>query len=246
MKITNSLFFASLGLVLSLAGRSALAQDNGGGAASAGQVRQEVRSLINDLNDPNYDYSKVPERMREVFQDFGAATSSMDPDTSRQFRQDLMQQLRPVLEANQQKIQEAMQMAFLKGLQQPMGCSDDEFEAIRPYLQKVVEAYQAAQVFRFGPRNNRNGNGNNQQNNAPAPRPQQSATPPAPVAKAVDDLQSTLSDPNAPSDLIHNKLDVLRQARDKAQQDLSIARQQLQQLLTQRQEAVLVEYGLLE
>ena len=55
-----------------------------------------------------------------------------------------------------------------------------------------------------------------------------------------------MSDPNANTDLIKNKLDILRQAQDKAKQDLNVARGQLQALLTERQEAVLVENGLLD
>jgi hypothetical protein len=207
-------------------------------ATSPGQIREEVRSLINDLNDPNYDYSKVPERMREVFQDFRSATDGMDPDAAQSLRQELFQQLMPTLQANQQKIQDAMRLAFLKSLQQPLGCSDDEFAAIRPYLEKVVDAYNASQVFRFGGRG-RGGPGG-MGNGGP------NGQPPAPVQKAINDLQTAIDDPNSPSDLIHNKLDGLRQARDKAKQDLIVARGQLQALLTQRQEAVLVEYGLLE
>jgi hypothetical protein len=264
MKIARTLLIATLGLLLSLVTKPALAQNNGGGGgASAGQIRQEVHSFINDLNDPNYDYSKVPERMREMFQDFRSATQDMDPDQARQFRQDLMQQLWPVLQANQDKIRQAMQDAFLKNLQEPLGCTDEEFAAIRPYLEKVVDAYNAAQVARFGGpgfgnRRNQNGqngpngqngnqpNGNQQNSTPPRPTPPPSNVPVSPVQQAVTDLQTTLDDPNSPSDLIHNKLDVLRQARDKAQQDLSIAQSQLQGLLTQRQEAVLVQYGLLE
>jgi hypothetical protein len=243
MKI-KSLLAATLTLALSLLARPALAQNNGGGGgggtgASPGQVRDEVRSLINDLNDPNYDYSKVPQRMRDVFQDFRSATDGMDPDRAQQFRQDLFQQLMPVLQANAQKIQDAMRLAFLKSLQQPLGCSDDEFTAIQPYLGKVVDAITASQVNRFG-------GGGGRIPGIPGraqPTANQQLTP---VQKAINELQTTLDDPNSSSDLIHNKLDAVRQARDKAKQDLIVARSQLQALLTQRQEAILVEYGLLE
>lgn len=240
MKTYDKLLVIFCGLMMSLIAVPAKAQNAGGqtAASTPGQVRDEVHQLINDLNDPNYDYSKVPDRMREVFQDFRSATDSMDPSQAQQFRQDLFQQLMPVIQQNQQKIQDAMRLAFLKGLQQPMGCSDEEFAAIRPYLEKVVDALQASQVNRFrgfGP----------PQNGTQGPNGQKPPSVSA-VQQAASDLQSTLSDDNASSDLIKNKLDILRQAQDKAKQDLTVARSQLQALLTERQEAVLVENGILD
>jgi hypothetical protein len=228
--------------MMTLIGVPAMAQNANGqtAAASPEQVREEVHQLINDLNDPNYDFSKVPDRMQQMFQDFRSATDSMDQDTARQFRQDLFQQLMPVLQQNQQKIQQAFRDSFLNGLQKPMGCSDEEFAAIRPYLEKVADAFQATQVNRFrgggGPQNGTQGPNNQRPTDA-----QVSA-----VQQAASDLQATLSDDNASADLIKNKLDILRQAQDKAKQDLTVARSQLQALLTARQEAVLVEYGLLD
>jgi hypothetical protein len=243
MKSVNKFLLALCGLVLMLTAVPANAQQNPdaqAAPASPAQVREEVHQLITDMQDPNYDFSKIPDRMRQAFQDFRSATDGMDPDTAQQFRQDLMTQLMPVLQANQQKIQEAIRMSFLKSLQTPLGCSDDEFSALMPYLEKVVDAFQATQVNRFRPQNqNQNGTqGPNQQ------RPNNANV--SAVQQAASDLQDTLSDPSANSDLIKNKLDILRQAQDKAKQDLTVARGQLQALLTQRQEAVLVEYGLLD
>ena len=238
MNTKNKLLMIVSGLMMSLIALPAKAQnaDRPRPAASPGQVRAEVHQLINDLNDPNYDFSKFPDRMRETFQDFRSATDSMDPSQAQQFRQELFQQLMPVIQANQQKIQDAMRLAFLKSLQQPLGCSDDEFAAIKPYLEKVVDAFQATQTNRFrgGPANGTQG-----QNNQPAANTSE-------VQKAASDLRTALDDPSANPDLIKNKLEILRQAQDKAKQDLTVARSQLQALLTERQEAVLVEYGLLD
>jgi hypothetical protein len=85
------------------------------------QMQQEVRQLAADLDDPNYDYSKAPDRIRQAFRDMQSVTNSMDPDAARQFRMDIMQQVLPVFQRNQAKIQKAMQLAFLKDLQQPLG-----------------------------------------------------------------------------------------------------------------------------
>lgn len=251
MNTKNKLMMIVCGLMMFLIAVPARAQNaggqNGGGqnaggqdsgsqsSASPGQVRTEVHQLISDLNDPNYDFSKFPDRMRELFQDFRAATDGMDPSDAQQFRQEMFQQLMPVIQQNQQKIQDAVRLAYLKSLQEPLGCSDDEFAAIKPYLQKVVDAWQATQTFNFGgPRNGTQGQNNQPNANVSA------------VQQAASDLRATLNDPDSPSDLIKNKLDILRQAQDKAKQDLTVARSQLQALLTERQEAVLVEYGLLD
>lgn len=241
MNVRTKLSLLLCGMMMALICVPAPAQqnnnNNNGSTATPGQVREEVNQLIRDLNDPNYDYSKVPTQMREVFQDFRSATDGMDQDQAQQFRQDLMSRLFPVIQQNQAKIRQAVQDEYLKSLQQPMGCTDDEFAAIRPYLEKVVDAAQAAQVNRFrGFRNTADGAQQRPANNPNA----------SPVQQAADDLEQTLNDPSSNSDLIKNKVDTLRQAKDKANQDLTIARSQLQALLTQRQEAVLVEYGLLD
>jgi hypothetical protein len=240
MNTKSKLLMIFCGVMTTLIAVSAKAQrtpDAQTTPATPGQVREEVHQMITDMQDPNYDFSKIPDRMRQTFQDFRSASDSMDANTAQQFRQDLMTQLMPVIIANQQKIQDAMRLAFLKSLQEPMGCSDEEFAAIRPYMEKVVDAQQASQVNRFrgGPPQNGTQGPNN-------PRPANVSA----VQQAASDLQSTLSDPDANSDLIKNKLDILRQAQDKAKQDLTVARSQLQALLTARQEAVLVENGLLD
>ena len=203
-------------------------------AASPAQARQEVRQFAADLRNPDYDFSQAPNQMRQVFRDLRSAANSVDPQQGRQFRQDLMQTLRPLLQANRDKIRQAMQMAFLKSLQQPLACTDDEFAAILPYLENVVTASQAARFTQF------RGVAAGAIANTTSANPQLSA-----VQQAANDLQTTLSDSTASPQLIQNKLELLRQLRDKANQDLSVARQQLKSLLTQRQEAVLVEDGLL-
>ena len=208
-------------------------------------LQQEVHQLAADLDDPNYDYSKAPDRIRQAFQDMRSVTNNMDPDAARQFRMELMQQVLPVFQRNQAKIQKAMQMAFLKDLQEPLGASDDEFAVIRPLLEKVVDAMResdggAARFRRFpgfgGPPGQQN---NNTQNAANAPAL-------SPVDQATQDLQSAVDDPSVNSDVIKTRLDTLRQAKSKATQDLTVARDALRAVLTVRQEAILVDRGVLD
>ncbi|HEX4055968.1 MAG TPA: hypothetical protein VHX86_17020 [Tepidisphaeraceae bacterium] len=198
----------------------------------------EVRQFATDLDDPNYDYSKVPARMRQVFTDMRGITDGMDPDQVRELRTQLFQEIRPALERNQAKIQKAMQMAFLKELQEPLGASDDEFSAIEPLLEKVVDAQREAdggmaRFRRFGRPPGQNNSQNSQQQLSP-------------VDQATENLQTVLDDPNSSGDQIKARLDTLRQAKSKAVQDLSVARDALRAVLTVRQEAVLVDRGILD
>ncbi len=208
-------------------------------ALTPNELRLEVRQLGRDLDDPNYDYSKVPVRIRQVFTDMRNVTEGMDQDQVRQLRTEMFQEIGPAMQRNQAKIQRAMQMAFLKELQAPLGCTDDEFAVIEPLLEKVVDAQREAdggmaRFRRFMPRPAQQ---NNSQNN------QQQMSP---VDQASVDLQTVLDDPNSSADQIKARLDTLRQAKSKAAQDLSVARNGLRSVLTIRQEAVLVDRGILD
>jgi Spy/CpxP family protein refolding chaperone len=59
-------------------------------------------------------------------------------------------------------------------------------------------------------------------------------------------LQTTLDNKDAKPEEIKAKLTALRDARNKAKEDLTKAQADLKELLTQRQEAVLVNMGLLD
>jgi hypothetical protein len=81
------------------------------------------------------------------------------------------------------------------------------------------------------------------------PQPQvgpHSAQPQTEVEQKRRDLQELLRDEKAPLEQIKAKLTALRAARERSAQELSKARQALRQLMTLRQEAVLVLNGLLD
>jgi hypothetical protein len=203
------------------------------------QVEQEMRQFAADLDDPNFDEAKLPKLMQQVFQDFRTVTQNMDPDQARQWGQSIFQQLGPVMQRNQQKMMKAGRVAWLLGLQEPLDASDEEFAAILPALEKVADAQLEAQggtarfrMFGGPPGQGTNGPQNNQNL--------------SPVDKASADLQTAVDDLNSNPDLIKNKLDILRDAKAKASQDLLVARNELRSLLTVRQEAVLVARGILD
>lgn len=69
---------------------------------------------------------------------------------------------------------------------------------------------------------------------------------PTPTAKASAELRTLLENKDASADDIKAKLAALREARAKTRADLEAARKELKEVLTQRQEAVLVTNGMLE
>ena len=66
------------------------------------------------------------------------------------------------------------------------------------------------------------------------------------VAKASAELRTALENKDTAADEIAKKLASLREARDKARADLLATQKELKEVLTQRQEAVLVTMGMLE
>lgn len=131
-----------------------------------------------------------------------------------------------------------------------LGASDDEWKVIEPRLMKVMELNRDAT---FGGRGGmfgamRGGRGGNQgpagqQNNRRPRFPGQEDRPPTAVEKATDALSTTLENQSASAETIKQQLTALRQAREKAKQDLAAAQQELRQILSLRQEAILVLNG---
>jgi hypothetical protein len=255
MNISRKFAVAACGLMMAASAGIVWAQAQPGGPGGNGpgqqqqnqqqaqpptqyQVEQEIKQVMADIDDPNFDEAKLPKLIQQGFQDVRAVVQSMDPDQAQQWRMNLMQPYFEVMQRNQAKIQKAMQTAFLLNLQEPMGASDDEFAAILPALEKVADAQResdgGAQRFRFMFR---------QPGQTNQPPPNQQLTP---VDQAATDLQTTLDDPNSSDDLVKNKVEILREAKAKAKQDLTVAQDNLRSLLTVRQEAVLVMRGFLE
>jgi peptidoglycan hydrolase CwlO-like protein len=143
----------------------------------------------------------------------------------------------------------AMQQRQLDRIKQALGTTDDEFKALQPKLEKVLTDQRNStagrgmgMMGRGGPGGPGGGRGGN--NPAPAAAPDPATL--SPVAKAAADLQTVLDNKDAKPEDIKEKLTALRDARTKARDELKAAQKDLTELLTQRQEAVLVEMGILE
>lgn len=120
----------------------------------------------------------------------------------------------------------------LDRIKEQLGATDDEWKVLQPKIEKVMDAQMAGFGGGFGRRG-----GNNGGDNAP---------PPTPIQKASQDLRTLLENKDASPDDIKAKLAALREARAKSKADLEAARKDLKEVLTQRQEAVLVTNGMLE
>lgn len=120
-------------------------------------------------------------------------------------------------------------------LKEQLGAKDDEWQVLAPKLEKVMNAQRDARGGwgGFG-RGGRGGDGGG------------GGQPETAVTRARSELQATLDNTGASAEEISAKLTALREARTKAQADLQAAQKDLKEVLTQRQEAVLVMMGTLE
>jgi hypothetical protein len=141
-------------------------------------------------------------------------------------------------------------------MRETLGATPDEWTLLQPKIEKVQQLQRAASIGRGGmgalfrtnttnptdPNANpggRGGRGN--RGNGP-----NGNDPPSPVATKAQELQTTLQNKDTPPDELKQKLAELRQARTKAKADVVKAQEDLREIVTVRQESVLVTMGILE
>jgi hypothetical protein len=133
-------------------------------------------------------------------------------------------------------------------IKEQLGATDDEWKAIEPKVDKVMNAQREARGgFGFGGGGpgggggrGGGGGGGGGGNAGAAPAPTTA------LGKASLELRTTLEDKNAAPETIAKKLAAVREAREKGRKDVADAQKELKEILTQRQEAVLVINGMLE
>jgi hypothetical protein len=136
---------------------------------------------------------------------------------------------------------------MIQGMKDQLGASDEEMAALSPKIEKVMQLQRDARGGGgFGRRGGGPGGPGGPGGTGGAPGGAPTDANASPVQKASADLRSTLDNKDAKPDDIKAKLDALRAARTQAKQDLTAAQQELKGLLTQRQEAVMVEMGMLD
>ena len=117
-------------------------------------------------------------------------------------------------------------------LKDQLGTTDEEWTVMQPKIEKVMTAQQDLRGG-FGGRRGPGGGQDNDQARSP-------------VQQAQRDLRQTLENKDAPADEITRKLEALREARTAAKTSLETAQKELKEVLTPRQEAVLVSFGMLD
>jgi hypothetical protein len=137
---------------------------------------------------------------------------------------------------NQGGFQGRNQQRQMSNLQQLLNATDDEWAVLGPRIQRVLDL---------------SNDFNQAANNPPSQfrnqgAPQQQPTPTAPVAAALADLRNLLQDPNSPDSSVREKLTAYRQARAKVAADLAGARIDLLNVLTLRQESILLTMLIVE
>jgi len=137
-------------------------------------------------------------------------------------------------------------------MKEQLGVDDQAWKVMEPRLMKVVDLNRQANaggrgmMFGFGGRGGRGGPGGDQggpqaDRRGRGPQGEQTA-----LEKAMTQLRTTLENQSATPEEIKTQLTAVRQAREKAKQELAVAQQDLKKILTLRQEAMLVEMGQLE
>jgi hypothetical protein len=137
---------------------------------------------------------------------------------------------------------------MMQRYKEQLGSNDEEWKVLQPKLEKVLNAQRDSRssggfTGRGGPggRGNRGG-GNNNNNNAQAQAdPNQSA-----VSRAATELRTAVEDKGSTAETLASKVTALREAKEKAKADVTAAQKELRELLTARQEAVLVSSGVLD
>ena len=128
-------------------------------------------------------------------------------------------------------------------MRENLGANDDEWKVLQPKIEKVFTARNDARFgggFGGGGRGMRGGGGPGGAGGGGDNQPQSA------VGQATQDLRRTLENKDASADEISAKLKALRDAREKAQGELATAQKELKEVLTQRQEATLVSFGMLD
>src|SRR5690349_3289506 len=127
---------------------------------------------------------------------------------------------------------------MMNNIKERLGASDDEWKVLEPKVEKVMTAQRDARAgggfggFGGGRRGGGGGGGDQQ--------------PTTEVGKASADLRTALENKDTPADDIAKKLAAYREARDKGRAALQASQKELKEILTQRQEAVMVNMGMLE
>jgi len=209
----------------------------------------EVQKLI--------DLAKDPDRLREVMSDpqkIQEIMAAMESDSVREFMSDPRRVQQLMREIDPQQIREAMrsvdfskvrQAATLRWkarLKQQLGVTDEEWKVLEPRIENLVRARQEANTRPGGRAGGRSGFGSGE---LPVEPRRDERGEPSELQEAAAELRAAMDDPDALDTDVRGRLDVYRRAREKARLKVETAERELKDLLTLRQEAILMLWGIL-
>jgi len=128
-----------------------------------------------------------------------------------------------------------------------LGASDEEWKLLQPQIEKVQTLQRSATSrggygLLFGNGNNGNNGGGGRGRGGQQP----DNTPPSAVDEKSKELAAAIQNKDTKPEEYKAKLAAFRAARTQAKADLTKAQETLREVVTVRQEAVLVEIGLLD
>ncbi len=137
---------------------------------------------------------------------------------------------------------ERMRQMMMERMQESLGAADEEWQVIGPRLEKVMTLSRRTRGGRaMGALFGGGRRGGPTRPDEGGPEQEQSA-----VEKAAEQLQSVLEGEAAEAARIKQALSAYRAAREEAHQELAKAQQELKEVLTVKQEAQLVLFGMLQ
>jgi acetylornithine deacetylase/succinyl-diaminopimelate desuccinylase-like protein len=131
------------------------------------------------------------------------------------------------------------QQQILEMVKDKLESTDDEWKALSPRIEKVMEAQRGARTGAGMSITSSNANG---QSGRTTGGGNVNTTP----GKAMQEVRVAIDDKETSAEEITKKLAAMRDARDKARAELAEAQKSLKENLSPRQEAVLVTLGLLD
>jgi hypothetical protein len=158
--------------------------------------------------------------------------------------------------AQRQDMMAQMQGMMANNLKEQLSISDDEWTVIGPKVMKVVTLSMQSQS-RGNPmgmmmgRGNRPGGprgqgGPDMQGQRPPRNRMQGMFGQSDSDTSMEELQKLLENKNADPNLIKQAVTKVRQAKEKNQREFAAAKKELRELLTVRQEAIMISMGMLD
>ncbi len=127
-------------LLAGLTARLVYAQATGAAAPAVDlqKFEDDAKKLVEQTQKPDFDLQQFGQQMGDMMRRFQDATKDLPPEQADQVRQQLMSRLQPMMIVNMPFMMARMQTGYLNTLKRNLECTDDEFEALRPLIEKVT------------------------------------------------------------------------------------------------------------